>query len=287
MRSNTQWVCLVLTMAVLVTGCQNKAKISEEKAQINANRVAELVVKDCDVIKKGLPVMAKRLPEFLFKEGETISTGEVAGALHKARDRTKEMDWSAATFYTLTDMKGKAFASSLKVDDIGGKDVFAAFPAMKKATEGNYIEGLGTLDAARGVRKGEDAQWVAGLPVKNLKGETKAVLVAGWSWRRYTYHLEEALRSELKDDLKKSKDSHAQLPLVYVFSLVDTKAYSALVTPDVSVKAIQDMNALSKMGAGDSSHGRITIDGREFGYGAKRIKNLCDKCGILVLRSEL
>lgn len=270
--------CLIL--AVLLVSC-SKTKESEERAVKHAEATTALVNKDIDEIQHGLPVGAKKLGEILGAEKE-VTPAKARSALRKAREAVVELQLAKSTFFAVTDLQGMAYASDLETDGFSGKNVTEAFPFLSKAREGQYIEGFGQMEEARGLRTGDDLQWVAGAPVPGADGKAIGMYVTGWSLRRFAQHLEE----QLKSDLRNAGSKNEKAPLLYVFVLHQGKAYGTPIVPEVSTKAIEQLGLPEKLQKG-AVHGQIEITNREYGFAAQSVKKLCDSCAIVVLRSEV
>jgi hypothetical protein len=166
---------------------------------------------------------------------------------------------------------------------MAGHGLFTAFPALADSKT-RYLETAGSMPEASGVRAPRsDGQWVAAAPVQ-VDGATKALYVTGWSWSAYAYRLEFALRSQIRSELM-GKTGEKE-PLVYVFMVVDKVAYGAPVSPEVSMKAIADLDLLSQMKGDEMISRTLEVTGRAFGLAAKREPSFGEHVAIAVLRSE-
>ena len=270
----------ILVLAALVVGCEDKGKRSEDMAVSHAVEAQKLADADVSEVRRGLPAGARKLTELIGTERE-ITPGRARSLLRKTREAVTDLQLAKSTFFVLTDLEGQAYASDLETDGFSGKGLFGAYPGLTKAREA-YTETLGFLEEARGLRSGEDLQWVAGAPVPGPDGKTQALYVTGWSLRRFALHLEEQLKSNLRNAAKKAEKE----PLLYAFVLREGKVYGAPVSPEVNVKTIEGLGLLGKLGSG-SWHGQVEITNRTFGVAAQRLPLLCDTCALAVLRSEI
>jgi len=274
--------CLLPLTLALAAGCTDKGKISEEKAVAHAEEAAKLTDNDVEELRRGLPAGGKKIGEILGADKE-ITPAKARSALRKTREAVVDLQLAKSTFFTVTDLEGVAHASDLETDGFSGKNVLQAFPGLAKAKTGAYTEVLGQMDEARGLRKGDDLQWVAAAPVAGPDGKATGLYISGWSLRRFAQHLEEQLKSNLRNTAKPGDKA----PLLYVFVLHEAKAYGTPVAPDVNIKAVESLGLPAKLQASGAARGQIEIEMRGFGFAAKSAKKLCDQCAVVVLRSEV
>jgi hypothetical protein len=107
------------------------------------------------------------------------------------------------------------------------------------------------------------------------------IVLTGWTFRRFAYHLQEQLRHDLEQQQQNGK-----LPVLYVMLFDETGVYGAPQTPKVNEEAIQGVGPVKATVAG-VAEGTLTITEREFGWVAARVPKLGGSIGIAVLRSEL
>lgn len=273
-----------VSIAPALTGCDGAAKKSEGLAVEHVDRLAKLADADVEEIRRGLPEGAAKLQTMLFdKEKEPYDPRVVRSSMRKVRESIKDLQLSKATFQTVLAPSGEAYASDQETDSLVGKNLLAAFPALEPVKGGKYSEGFGDLPEVRGARAGDDLQWVAASAIGPQEAR-KGYFVAGWSIRSFAYHLEQQLKSDLRNA---TKDKKAEPPLLYVFVVVGGKAYGAPITPEVDRAAIQNLSVLDKMPASGPLRGRLEIENRSFGYAAQKPKLMGDKVAIVVLRSEV
>lgn len=272
---------LLAPLALLAVACSDKTKESEEKAVGHAVELSKLADTDVEEIRRGLPAGARKMSE-IFGADRDITPAKARSALRKTREATIDLQLAKSTFFVVTDPEGVAYASDLETDGFSGKSIAQAFSVVAKARGGTYAEALGQMDEARGLRTGDDLQWVAAAPVSGADGKPFALYVTGWSFRRFAQHLEEQLKSNLRNTAQKGDKA----PILYVFVLREGKAYGTPVTPEVNVKAVEGLGLPAKLQAG-AYRGQVEITGRGFGVAAQPVKKLCDQCAVVVLRSEV
>ncbi len=266
-----------------VCACENTAKVSAAKAREHVDALATTMQSDVEEIRKGLPDGAKHLVK--LHEAEAPPQNDlpaVRAALQRARDRVQDLRVAKSTFFALASTTGTVLRNDQEQDLMAGQGLFRAFPALEKAAAGQYVEALGSLPAARGVEGRDDAQWVAAAPV-SAGGSVKGLYVTGWSWSAYAYRLENAVRTTVRPD---SEDTRAKAPLVYALVVVDKAVYGAPITPDVNLRAVADLDPLSKVQGDAPFSTEIEITGRAFGLAVKAVPSVAPGVAVAVLRSE-
>ena len=268
-------------------GCKDKGKLSADEARANAKLLAEAAEKDVAEIERGLPAGAKKMGELLGSEADPKANPPgVRTALLKMRREVTDLGVAKSTFFAFTDEKGIAIRNDLEQDTMAGKDVAGAYPAFKKALAGEaYVSTQGTFPGAPNPA-GPDKEWVAAVPVKRADGATLGLLVTGWTYRRFAYHLQEALKRDLQEKLMQAGDK-GKLPVIYVFLFDKDAVYAARGTPPVNEKTMTELKLTEKTNASGAADSPIVIEDRAFGWAAIRVKKLGDDVGIAVLRSEI
>lgn len=280
-------LALLCAVLVLASGCTDKGKQSADAARANAKLLAEVAEKDVAEIERGLPEGGKKMGELLGAEADPKANAPgVRSALLKMRREVTDLGVAKSTFFAFTDDKGIAIRNDLEQDTMAGKDVAGAYPAFKKALTGEaYVATQGTFPGAPNPA-GPDKEWVAAVPVKRGDGTMLGLLVTGWTYRRFAYHLQEALKRDLQEKLMQAGDK-GKLPVIYVFLFDKEAVYGARGTPPVNEKAMKDLNLVDKTNGSGSADAPIVIEDRAFGWAAIRVKKLGDDVGIVVLRSEI
>ena len=284
-------VGLGLGPAMLLSGCKDKGKVSAEEARSNVKLLVELAEKDVAEVDRGLPEGAKRMAAHLAKETDAKvldakqNAPQVRTALLKMRQQVPDLGVAKSTFFAFTDDKGIAVRNDLEQDTMAGKDLVGAYPDLKKALAGEpYVTTQGRFPGAPNPQ-GPDKEWVAGVPVKRDDGSLIGLLVTGWTYRRFAYHLQEALKRELQDKLMRENDK-GKLPVLYVMLFDKEGVYGARGTPEPDEKALMEVGLTAKTARGPVD-APITIADRPFGYAAARVPKLGPDVGIVVLRSEI
>lgn len=277
--------------STLVSGCKDKGKVSAEEARGNVKLLVELAEKDVAEVDRGLPEGAKRMAAHLAKETDAKqpdakqNAPQVRTALLKMRQQVPDLGVAKSTFFAFTDDKGIAVRNDLEQDTMAGKDLVAAYPELKKALAGEpYVTTQGTFPGVPNPQ-GPDHEWIAGVPVKRDDGSLIGLLVTGWTYRRFAYHLQETLKREVQDKLMRDNDK-GKLPILYVMIFDKNGVYGARGTPAPNEKALTEVGLTAKTTAGPFD-APIMLDDRAFGYAAARVPKLGSDVGIVVLRSEI
>jgi len=126
---------------------------------------------------------------------------------------------------------------------------------------------------------------VAAVPVKRDDSSLIGLLVTGWTYRRFAYHLQEVLKRELQDRLMREGEK-GKMPVLYVFLFDKENVYGARGAPPGNEKVLQGVNLVEKTAAGPAD-APLIIEDRAFGWAAVRVPKLGPDVGIVVLRSEI
>jgi hypothetical protein len=272
----------LLVSVVVALACENTSKRSAELAKQHAVDLAKTVETDVQEIRVGLPRGAQHL-EALYR-AERLPQDDlpaVREALERARNKVQDLRVAKSTFFALVDREGTVLRNDQDQDLMAGKPTFPAFPQLRAALGGKYIETRGSMPEAAGVDGRADGQWVAAQPV-SVGGEVKGLYVTGWSWAAYAYRLENSIRSKVRSEIGEK----GKLPLIYVYVVVGKAIHGAPVSPDVNAKAIGDLDPLGKASNAQPYSAELEITGRGFGLGFQRTPPLGADTGVAVLRSE-
>jgi hypothetical protein len=272
-------------------GCKDKGEESANAAKQNIQSLVDLTAKDVEEIERGLPEGSKKLAIQLAKESDPKSNAPaVRSALLKMRQQVPDLGIAKSTFFAFADPQGIAIRNDNETDTMAGKDLIGAWPGLKPVAEGKpYVATIGKFPGAENPA-GADKEWVAATPVKKEDGTTLGILVTGWTYRRFAYHLQESLKRELQDALMRSGDK-GKMPIVNV-ALFDKEAvYGAYAPktipfPTVSEEALKNLDLVSKTASGPVG-GPIRITERDFGWAAARTPKLGEGVGVVILRSEI
>jgi hypothetical protein len=286
LRASGVAVALVATLGGAALGCKDKGKQSADEARGNAKLLFDLAVNDVAEVERGLPEGAKKMAAQLAKESDARqNTTLVRSALLKVRQQVPDLGVAKSTFFAFTDDKGIAIRNDLEQDTMAGKDVVGAYPDFKKALAGEaFVSTVGQFSAVPNPL-GPDKEWVAAVPVKRDDGALLGLLVTGWTYRRFAYHLQEALKRDLQDHLMREGEK-GKLPVMYVFLFDKENVYGARGTPPVNEKALNALGLVNKTAAGPAD-APLELEGRAFGWAAVRVPKLGPEVGIVVLRSEI
>lgn len=281
MLSTAKRVCVLLALvaATATSGCKKSSAVSAEKASEHVTFLAKAVETDLTEVRAGMPKGAELLKAY-FEAGEFQDASAAREQLEKTRGKVQDLRVAKSTFFALVDDKGIVIRSDQEHDALAGKSLSQAFPEISRALAGSFVETRGAIDEASGVRGRKDAQWLAAQPV-GAAGAVKGLYVTGWSFSAYAYRLENQLRSHVRSSL----DKEDKEPLVYVFVVVDGKAFGAPITPEVNAQAVEQQ-AFIKAEAKTPATAELEITGREFGAAFVSTPGLGKGAGIAVLRSE-
>jgi hypothetical protein len=274
-------------VALSASACTDTAKVSEGKAVAHAERLAKLADDDVEEVRRGLPHGAKSLGQVWDGKKDPMADPSLARrGLDRARDENRDLAVAKSTFFAMTDDKGTVLRSDQEPDILAGKSLVASYPDMAKVLAGEAIEMRGSMPETAGARTGGDEQWVAAAPVRDAQGKVRGIYASGWSMRRFAYHLEETLKSDMMTEALRAGDKNVKLPLIYVFVVAGSKVYGAPVTPLVNTETLQKLDLPSRMADGATFHQTLEITGRGFGLAARRAPRMGPDIGVAVLRSE-
>lgn len=281
-RMPTRLLIVPFLAALLLAGCKKPAAVSAEKAKANVVVLTRAVHSDVAEVRSGLPQGAKYLAP-LFATGKPPSDDPhgARAALETARSKVQDLRVSKGTFFAVAGTDGIVIRDDQDQDLMAGHALLPAFPELKGALLGQYVETRGSMPEAAGVRGRADGQWVAAQPV--MQGsEVKGLYVTGWSWAGYARRLEYALASVLRSELLPDQ----KLPLVYVYVVVGKDVFGAPIAPEVNARAIAALSPLNQASAAMPTSFELEIAGREFGLAVELAPDLGKDVAVAVLRSE-
>lgn len=272
---------------------KDRGLASAEAAKTDVQKLVDLTAKDVGEVEHGLPEGAKKLDLLLAKEigkddPRTNAPG-VRSALLKMRQQVPELGIAKSTFFAFTDPKGIAIRNDFAEDTMAGKDLLARWPGLGPAARaGTFASTVSTVTADGAPTDKSDKDWVAAVPVKKPDGTTEGLLVTGWTYRRFAYHLQVTLQREVQEGLMRSGE---KMPILYVClfdkdSVYGANAPGAIPVPPVNEKALADVGLWAKTEAGIAAS-PLKITDRDFGWAATRLPKLGADVGVVVLRSEL
>jgi hypothetical protein len=286
----------ILTTAIASTvGCgKDRGLKSAEDARANVQKLVELTNKDVAEVERGLPEGAKKLTELLAKEvgkdDPRQNAQAVRSALLKMRQQVPDLGIAKSTFFAFADTKGIAIRNDFENDTMAGKDLVSGWPGLKPVIEGApYAATTGQFPGTPNPA-GPDKEWVAAVPVNKPDGSRQGMLVTGWTYRRFAYHLQVTIQRELQDQLMRTSDK-GKMPILYVCLFDKENVYGAGAPGAIPVPAVNEQELVklglhAKTEAGPASS-PIRITDRDFGWAAARLPKLGPDVGVVVLRSEI
>lgn len=270
---------LLPLLGALPLGCKRSSELSAEKAKAHATLLVQAASKDVDEIRNGLPKGAELLREY-FSGDKFDDPGLAREALARARGKVQDLRVAKSTFFALVDTNGLVLRSDQENDVLAGRNLFGAFPELRAALDGKYVESRGEMAEAATVR-GRDAQWVAAHPVRDAQ-RLLGVYATGWSWSAYAYRLENQLRSSVRASLGEREKE----PLLYVYVVVGKAVFGAPLSPEVNARVIGEQQFDGAAVVKTPSAVEREITGRDFGIAFLGAPKLGQGVGIAVLRSE-
>jgi hypothetical protein len=274
----------VAFLVSVVPACERTNQESLNRALSHAQHLVETAKQDAAEIRKGLPQGAEELAKQWADEPDPLTDPEAARRLlTRAHDKVQDLRVAKSSFFALATLDGKVVRNDREQDRMAGRPLFPAFPDLAKAANGGYVEALGSLPEAHGVKGKPDAEWVAAKAVM-VGGAPRALYVTGWAWTSYAYRLEFSLRNQVELELRGTRQN---VPLLYVFVIVGTDVYGAPASPEVSAQTIASRDPLAHLSPQGSFSTLLEITGRTFALGVQAAPDLAPRVAIAVLRSEL
>ncbi len=264
-------------------GCTDLGKASEEAAFGAIDFGLELLRRDVDQVRKGLPegvkVFEKRMPADPLGGRLELQT-----AIKAARENVDNLQFAKSTFFSFATPDGLVLRSEIDPDRLVDKNVLKAFPDLKKALEPNagLVEAYGEMEELRGVKQGPDLAWIVAHAVTGADGAVKGLFLSGWSFRLYARVVQEGVRAKLMEATKDKENK--KVPLVYTYLLKNNGAYGDPDAPDVNAEHLVKLEVGSKsQGADFRTH--LEIEKRAFGIGAKKAPELGEGAALAVVAS--
>ncbi len=265
----------------LLLACSNTSEKSRQLAVTHVHSLVEVVQADVTQVRSGLPKGAALLTPVFEKAGSQALDYQTADrALTNARGRVEELRRAKSNFFLIAQKNGAITRNNLEQDDMAGESLFKAYPTLQKVASGLSTEVQGSWPIARGVNGRTDAQWVSAVPIKS-KDETIGIYATGWSWSTYA----ERLESRLRDEVLKATQPGENVPLIYIYVIVNDGAYGAPVAPMVNIEKVLELKPLKTLQAGKFSQA-LEILGTSFGVALEKVPAFGDAVTLVVLRSE-
>jgi hypothetical protein len=271
-------------LAAGLTGCRDKLKEAEDKAEPAVDALIPLVERDTKQLRDGLPKGAAILAQQLDSEPGDDREG-LRRALAKARAGVPELAVAKGTFFVFVSPGGIVLRGESDPDLAADKSLIEAVDGAKAilAKDAGLTETWGYMEGLRGVNTGGDLQWIVGHPVV-AGGELKGAFVSDWSLRAYAKVLELALQAHL---LKVQEDPNKPTPLFYAFVLKGDQAFGAPVTPDENMKALGELGIAGQVAGGGVFKRTLEVDGRRFVVAAKAAPALGPDVAVAVMLSPV
>ena len=274
----------LLPVWLVLLACERTDDASVARSLGHARDLAEVARHDVEEIRKGLPLGAQEIAKRWAAAGVDLAGDPAAAreALDQARNKVQDLRVAKSTFFALASKDGRVVRNDREQDLMAGAALFGVFPALAEAAGGRYVEALGVMPEAHGVRGKPDAEWLAAVGV-NVGGEVRGLYVTGWAWSSYAFRLEFSLRGRVTTELAGKREN---VPLLYAFVLVGDGVYGAPAAPEINARAIADKQPLSNLAADGSYSGLLEITGRRFALGVQVVPEIAPRVAIGVLRSE-
>jgi hypothetical protein len=265
-------------------GCERTNQESLNRALAHAQRLVDTAKQDAAEIRRGLPQGAEELAKHWADEPDPFADPEAARRLlTRAHDKVQDLRVAKSTFFALARLDGTVVRNDREQDRMAGRPLFPSFPDLARAANGDYVEVLGSMPEAHGVKGKPDAEWVAAKAVR-VGDAPRALYVTGWAWSSYAYRLEFSLRSQVELELRGTRQN---VPLLYVFMIVGADVYGAPASPEVNAQTIAQRDPLAHLNPQGSFSTLIDITGRTFALGVQAAPDLAPRVAVAVLRSEL
>jgi hypothetical protein len=277
------WCAWRLLIGLMLVACERTGSESVDRARGHAAKLVEAATRDVAEVREGLPLGATEFAKVWSDGTDPIVDAEAArAALERVRDKIQNLRVAKSTFFALAAPDGTIVRNDREQDSMAGRPLFAAFPALSRAASGAYVEALGVLPEAHGVKGKPDAEWIAANGIR-VGDAVRGIYVTGWAWSSYAHRLEFALRGQVNAELTNAR---VNVPLLYVFVVVGRDVFGAPEAPDVNATAISERDPLSHLEADGSFGAVLEITGRTFALGVQKAPGLGPSVGIAVLRSE-
>ncbi len=269
---------------LVVPGCDNTGKESLARASEHSHALVELAKQDVAEVRSGLPLGAQELAKRWASEGVDLTSDAEAAraALNHARNKVQDLRVAKSTFFALAGLDGRTIRNDREQDLMAGTALFKAFPDLARAVGGGYVEALGVLPEAHGVKGKPDGEWVAAQGIR-IGDQVRGLYVTGWAWSSYAYRLEFSLRSKINGELQGARTN---VPLLYAFVIVGSDVYSAPESPEVNARSIAERQPLKNITSAGTYAALFDITGRTFALGVELAPDLGEGVALGVLRSE-
>ena len=277
-------ILVALTAAICASACDDKEKVYAAQIGPIMEELLPLTERDTKQVREGLPKAAESIVKHLDSDPAADAEG-LKRALTKTREEVKELAFSKITFFAFVGPDGVVLRSEAETDLAVGNSLTKAIEGTKKLVEkdGEAVETFGYMEGLRGVNKGNQLQWVVGVPVRK-DGKLLGALIAGWSLRLYAKYLDTHFVQALE---KKKEDPTKANPLSYVFLVKGKKAYGSAVAPDVNATMLGELDLPSKVKGDQMFELANEVEERRFLIRARRAPALGEDIFIAIMLSAV
>lgn len=280
-RMGSRWLGASLLVAML--GCEGTGEQSVAHALGHARALVDIAKKDVEEVRSGLPAGAQVIGKLWAEGADPLGDPEQArDILTQAQNKVQDLRVAKSTFFALASPDGLVVRNDREQDLMAGKKLFEFFPTLGKAADGSYVEALGSMPEAHGVKGKPDGEWIAAQGIR-AGDAVRGLYVTGWAWSSYAYRLEFSLRGQIKSKLK---GTQSNVPLIYVFVIVGNDVYGAPESPEINAQAIAERHPLDHLTPDGTFSGLLEVTQRTFALGVHSAPDLGSKVALGVLRSE-
>jgi hypothetical protein len=274
----------LLLLGAILLGCEGTNQESVDRAVAHVRRLADTAKQDVAEVRQGLPRGAEEMATLWGSEANPLSDPEAARKLlTRTQNKVQDLRVAKSTFFALATLDGTVIRNDREQDRMAGRPLFPSFPELARAVKGDYVEALGAMPEAHGVKGKPDAEWVAAKGVR-VGDAVQALYVTGWAWSSYALRLEFALRGQIERELR---DKRENVPLVYVFIIVGRDAYGTPDSPEINARILGERDPLAHVGPDGGFSTLLDITGRRFALAVQAVPDVAPKVAIAVLRSEV
>ena len=199
--------------------CTDSAKVSEEKAVAQAERLAKLADDDVEEVRRGSSSRCQMARARVGRQERSARRSQPRAPRARSRARRQPRSRRRQEHVLRDDRRQREGAAQRSRARHDGRQIAGRVVpwTMSKVLAGETIEMRGSMPETAGARTGGDEQWVAAAPVRDAQGKVRGIYASGWSMRRFAYHLEETLKHDMTSEALRAGDKHVKLPLIYVF----------------------------------------------------------------------
>lgn len=265
--------------SLALPACSDPAKLAQGHATPSVDSALEILARDTEQVRKGMPEGAKLLGKRMPAD-PLGNRAELQTAIKAARENVKDLMYAKSTFFSFATTEGVVLRSEIDPDRLVDQNVLKVYPDLKKALEPNagLVEAYGEMDALRGVKRGNDIAWVVAHAVPGADDKPQGLFLSGWSMRLYIGFVQDAIRTKLEESTKGKSDQVE----IYLFMLKGKNAYGHPEAPDVHMEEILKMDIVSKLGSGTFT-GKAELEGKTWGVVAKKAPMFGDDAAIAAI----